>query len=833
MYKIEWDKETGGVLLSSKVSKETLGISPRPVWFEELDLLGLDKLGYVYPQSEAPLMWAVNKQYFYRGDLVFQAKGANLYDSATITIMPGFENLELIPIDVKKMIERNRDIMFLLESEAIEFIRETFFIYSTASKKFNEIKANQLDFEAIAASIEQKQKRKMAIVKEECDSFDVMPLDIAEQQGKQRLLATKIDVFLASFSGGKDSQVVLDLCTRALPPSVFEVIYSDTGYELPSSLDLYEDVKRHYSALYPGLKFSTARNHASVLSYWDKIGTPSDTHRWCCSVMKTAPLYRSLKVPGTNKQAKVLTFDGVRAEESARRGNYERMGKGVKHSTVVNAHPILYWNTSEIFLYLFSYALPVNDAYRLGKSRVGCITCPYSSEWDDMIVSRCYGAELEPFISRIYDWSKQEGVKDLEVYLKERKWKFRASGKFMKISTQVNFKNSPNNFYAQVKSAKLPITAWLPVLGEFTLFNISNEFHGDIKYKNTVYSFEIKGNDTDYTFYIKGIKDLSLISLLKRVIYKAAYCINCESCEVECPTGALSVFPKVNIDLTKCIHCHKCLNFHDKGCIVANSISMTTETNIKAKAGIDRYNTFGLHEEWMSEFLLNPTEFWDYNGLGPKQVPSFKNWLKEAEIIDTKLNLTEIGKVLSEIYVDDPNLVWSVVLTNLAKNSFIVNWFLTHIVPGQIFDKNSISENISEEYPVYGKRTVDNAVSALFQLFKYCPTDSAFAIAEEIEGKQYRRKSFEDLSDAALAYSLYRYAENVGYKSFRVSDLKDSKSELGPFVEFGISLSGLEKILRTLNSANNRLLVAELNMGLDHITLREDVNPISILKTLI
>lgn len=101
------------------------------------------------------------------------------------------------------MIERNRDIMFLLESEAIEFIRETFFIYSTASKKFNEIKANQLDFEAIAASIEQKQKRKMAIVKEECDSFDVMPLDIAEQQGKQRLLATKIDVFWHHFQAAK------------------------------------------------------------------------------------------------------------------------------------------------------------------------------------------------------------------------------------------------------------------------------------------------------------------------------------------------------------------------------------------------------------------------------------------------------------------------------------------------------------------------------------------------------------------------------------------------------------------------------------------------------
>ena len=31
MFKIEWDIETGGILLSSKVTKETLGISPRPV----------------------------------------------------------------------------------------------------------------------------------------------------------------------------------------------------------------------------------------------------------------------------------------------------------------------------------------------------------------------------------------------------------------------------------------------------------------------------------------------------------------------------------------------------------------------------------------------------------------------------------------------------------------------------------------------------------------------------------------------------------------------------------------------------------------------------------
>lgn len=99
----------------------------------------------------------------------------------------------------------------------------------------------------------------MAIVKEDCESFDIMPLSEAEKQGKKVLKATKIDYFLASFSGGKDSQVVLDLCTRALPPDSFQVIYSDTGYELPSSLELYKEVQKHYHRKFPTLKFSTAK----------------------------------------------------------------------------------------------------------------------------------------------------------------------------------------------------------------------------------------------------------------------------------------------------------------------------------------------------------------------------------------------------------------------------------------------------------------------------------------------------------------------------------------------------------------------------------------------
>jgi phosphoadenosine phosphosulfate reductase len=39
--------------------------------------------------------------------------------------------------------------------------------------------------------------------------------------------------------------------------------------------------------------------------------------------------------------------------------------------------------------------------------------------------------------------------------------------------------------------------------------------------------------------------------------------------------------------------------------------------------------------------------------------------------------------------------------------------------------------------------------------------------------------------------------------------------------------------LKALNSENNRVLIAELAMGLDSITIREDLNSISCLENLL
>lgn len=824
------------MLLTPKVTKDTLGISPRPVWFEELDLLGLDKLGYTYPRVEAPLMWAINKQYFYRGELMFEAKGANIYDAPSLIFQKGKESAVLEPVDMDLMLHRNKDEMFLIENEAIEFIRDTYTAYAGVNRAHDTIKANQgIDYEALAERAEKRTKQKMAVVKEDCDSFDVVPLDPANAAGKRVLLSTRIDRFIASFSGGKDSQVVLDLVTRAIPPTAFQVIYSDTGYELPPSLELYEDVKRYYGERFPSLKFSTARNHESVLNYWDKIGTPSDTHRWCCSVMKTAPLYRMLKVDG-NKQARVLAFDGVRAEESVRRSGYERIGKGVKHSTTINARPILKWSNTEVFLYLLKNRLPINIAYRYGMTRVGCVVCPFASEWNEFIANKFFEGNSIPFLQRIESYAKSAGVKDISNYIQQGNWKRRSSGNLIHCDTSVLFKISENKFIAIINNAKSNITTWLLSVGPLSIGKVVNGYIGTISYKKNLYSIKIKDCNDKTTLEVDGCTDATLIGAIKRCIFKSAYCVQCEACEVECPTGALSILPAPQIDSSKCVHCQKCLNFHDKGCIVAASLYKTTKKNMTTHARIDRYKNFGLREDWVDAFFVSPEDFWGSdNGLNKTyQVPSLRNWLIDAEVIDEKLMLTQLGRLLENIYAYNPLLVWEIVWINLSYNSFIVKWFTSHIVANQQFTSKLLEELFKDEFDGYKDITVHNAVYQLLRTLKESPIgeDMNQLCKIDAKGSTLYRASYNDLSPEAVAYSIYKYGVEKDSDMFRVADFYNTEETFGVAREFCIGKNDLYRKLRFLHSDSTHVLTAELNMGLDHITLNRDYSPIQVLEIL-
>jgi phosphoadenosine phosphosulfate reductase len=499
---------------------------------------------------------------------------------------------------------------------------------------------------------------------------------------------------------------------------------------------------------------------------------------------------------------------------------------------VFNAHPILFWNAVEIFLYIFANNLLINPAYRVGKARVGCIICPFSSFWDDMIIQKQYPQELQPFTDRLQRFSSQVKIQDFERYIAERKWKLKPLAERTQPIPRVSFKTSLSDldFLAEIIDAKNSLLDWLPAVCDFTIKQTKNGNEGELNYKKQVYPFFIEQNDNVTNLKVEGKLPNDFLFLLRRLVFKTAFCVHCEVCEVDCPTGALTIVPSINIDNSKCTHCHKCFNSHDRGCIAADCSRMITDSEKKLNAKVQGYKKFGLREIWIDEYSVNPVEFWKDNTLGTAQEDSLKAWLRDAEVIDKKNNLTEIGELMMNLYKETPSLFWEIAFINLSYNSFIVKWFTNNIVPNQIYNSKIIIEEISNQSYTGSLATVGNAALAFVDMVKKSPIGDDFVQGVEQGKDGLQREEYNDLSIEAVAYSIYRLAITHGVTMLRVADLYNKNEEYGPYKEFMISKQALLKKLRTISSSNNRVLTAELTMGLDHITLRQDLNHIEALK---
>ena len=131
MHKYEWDPITGGLLLlpqQEKSSKE-----PRPVYYREMNLLGMDKR-WNYPQNDdAPIMWAEAEKYIYRGRIVARTKGGGLYERPELVYvetedgMPQGETLS--PVDIGLMISKNAELLDNLIEETAKKIYDVYTKY--------------------------------------------------------------------------------------------------------------------------------------------------------------------------------------------------------------------------------------------------------------------------------------------------------------------------------------------------------------------------------------------------------------------------------------------------------------------------------------------------------------------------------------------------------------------------------------------------------------------------------------------------------------------------------------------------------------------------------
>lgn len=80
------------------------------------------------------------------------------------------------------------------------------------------------------------------------------------------------------------------------------------------------------------MRFEEAKCHMDPTETWDEFGPPGRRMRWCCQVHKSVPTLLKLREITGFYNTKAVVYDGVRAEESARRSKYDEVSEGKKTS---------------------------------------------------------------------------------------------------------------------------------------------------------------------------------------------------------------------------------------------------------------------------------------------------------------------------------------------------------------------------------------------------------------------------------------------------------------------------------------------------------------------
>jgi len=216
-----------------------------------------------------------------------------------------------------------------------------------------------------------------------------------------------------SFSGGKDSTVMLDL-VRQIDPYC-EAVFVDTGLEFESIRDFVK-TKKHVTIIRPKMLFNEVieKYGYPVISKEVSMGvsryrnTTSDVQKdlrlngginptsgrpqqrtipiknhflvdapfkiseRCCDIMKKNPAKDYMKKSGK------FPFIGTMAEESQpRRLKWLSSGCNIYTGGIPQSNPLSFWTEKDIWDYLGSRKLDYADVYDKGADRTGCVFCMF------------------------------------------------------------------------------------------------------------------------------------------------------------------------------------------------------------------------------------------------------------------------------------------------------------------------------------------------------------------------------------------------------------------------------------------------------------------------
>lgn len=260
------------------------------------------------------------------------------------------------------------------------------------------------------------------------------PLDIKIAKSKQRIREFVqhfgIDGVYVSFSGGKDSTVLLHL-VRSIYPDV-EAVFSNTGLEYPELVDFVK-TKENITMVrpeksfkqvleqegYPLISKKTARmihdcqnptdnnlisrtlylseyttnkkgetiknNSFKIANKWRYL-IDSDipiSHR-CCDILKKAPIKKYEKETGKRPIIGTMTYESKMRESAY----LQRGGCNSFDEKKGSCLPLSFWTEQDIYQYIKKFNLEYAPVYgdivesqdgkleTTGESRTGCIWCP-------------------------------------------------------------------------------------------------------------------------------------------------------------------------------------------------------------------------------------------------------------------------------------------------------------------------------------------------------------------------------------------------------------------------------------------------------------------------
>lgn len=263
--------------------------------------------------------------------------------------------------------------------------------------------------------------------KQELIMLQSLPLDIKVLKTKQRIREW-IDYWgqdnvYVSFSGGKDSTVLLDL-VRQVNPNI-PAVFVDTGLEYPETKEFVKTID-NVTILRPKMSFKqviekygypmVSKEQANYLDdirnstekmrirrlEGDSKGRFKLSKKWhylidapfkvshrCCNVMKKAPVKKYEHDTGR------MPFIGTLTEESIlRQQSYLKTGCNAFESKRPTSTPLAFWREQDILQYIYETKLPINkaygeviiidDIYKTTKcDRTGCVFCGFGVHLED------------------------------------------------------------------------------------------------------------------------------------------------------------------------------------------------------------------------------------------------------------------------------------------------------------------------------------------------------------------------------------------------------------------------------------------------------------------